>query len=88
MASSRLTIDTTPQVEQLHIERWREMSAGEKSSLVSGLTAAADDLTLAGVRHRHPHASPREHFLRLALITLGRDLPRRAYPEIDELGIV
>jgi hypothetical protein len=88
MASSRLAIDTTLQVERFQIERWREMTPGEKAALVSGLTIAAYDLALAGVRHRHPDASAREQFLRLAVITLGPDLARRAYPEIDELGIV
>ena len=32
---------------------------------------------------RHPNASPREHFLRLALITLGPELASGAYPEIS-----
>jgi hypothetical protein len=30
---------------------------------------------------------PDEHFLRLAIVTLGRDLARRAYPEIDALDL-
>ena len=58
------------------------MSAAEKAALVSGLTRAVWDLALAGVRHRHPDASPREQFLRLALVTLGPDLARKVYPEI------
>jgi hypothetical protein len=37
------------------------------------------------VRSRYPDASPREQFLRLAIVTLGFDLARRAYPEIDTL---
>jgi len=43
------------------------------------------DLALAGVRQRHPDASPREQRLRLAVITLGLDLARRAFPEIAAL---
>jgi hypothetical protein len=38
---------------------------------------------MAGIRLRHPDASPREQFLRLALVTLGHDLARRAYPDLD-----
>jgi len=29
------------------------------------------DLPRAGIRHRYPNASPREQFLRLAILTLG-----------------
>lgn len=49
------------------------------------MTQAAYDLALAGVRARFPDASPHEHFLRLALITLGPDLAQQAYPEIAAL---
>ena len=58
------------------------MSAAEKAAIVTGLTQAAYALALAGVRRRHPGASPREQFLLLAIVTLGPDLARKAYPEI------
>jgi hypothetical protein len=76
------SLDTAPDIERMQIERWRQMPAAEKAAMVSGLTQAVYDLALAGVRHRHPDASPHEQFLRLAVITLGPDLARRAYPEI------
>jgi hypothetical protein len=63
------------------------MSPEEKAAVVSGLTKAAYELALAGVRQRHPEATAREQFLRLAIVTLGRDLARKAYPEIDILGL-
>ena len=78
-----LNLDTPQDIEHRQIEQWRRMSAAERAGLVSGLTAMAYELALAGVRHRYPTASPREQFLRLAIVTLGRDLARRAYPEID-----
>jgi hypothetical protein len=81
-----LALDTAPEIERRQIERWRAMSAAEKAAIVSGLTAAAYDLALAGVRQRYPDASTREQFLRLAVVTLGRDLARLAYPEVDELS--
>ena len=77
-----LSLDTSPEIERLQIERWRHMSPAQKAAVVSGLTQAVHDLALAGVRLRHPQASAREQFLRLSLITLGVDLARRAYPEI------
>ena len=63
------------------------MSPADKAAIVSGLTQAAYDLAAAGVRHRYPHASPREHFLRLAIVTLGQALAEKAYPEIQQLGL-
>lgn len=77
-----LSLDTSPEIERLQIERWREMSPAQKAAIVSGLTQAVYDLALAGIRIRHPDASAREQFLRLAVITLGPDLARQAYPEI------
>jgi len=77
-----LSQDTAPDAERLQIERWRRMSAAEKAAIVSGLTQAVYDLALAGVRLRYSNASPREQFLRLALITLGPDLARQVYAEI------
>jgi hypothetical protein len=61
------------------------MSAADKAAIVSGLTVASFELALAGVRRRYPDASPREHFLRLAIVSLGRDVARQVYPEIDDL---
>ena len=82
MLPKPLSLDTSAVIERLQIERWRHMSAAEKAAIVSGLTQAVYDLALAGVRHRYPDASPREQFLRLAIVTLGPDLAPRAYPEI------
>ena len=80
-----LAADTSPEIERLQIERWRAMSAADKAAIVSGLTVATYTLALAGVRRRYPDASPREHFLRLAIVSLGRDVARQVYPEIDDL---
>ena len=73
--------DTSLEVERLQIEGWRRMSAAEKAALVTGLTHAAYTMALAGVRHRHPGASPREQFLHLAIATLGPRLACAAYPD-------
>jgi hypothetical protein len=63
------------------------MSPEQKAAIISGLTISAYELALAGVRQRHPHASRREQFLRLAMVTLGPDLARKAYPDIDVLDL-
>jgi hypothetical protein len=87
MPPARLAADTAPEFERLQIERWRQMSPAEKAAIVSGLTNAAYAMSLAGVRHRHPAATPHEQFLRLAIITLGLDLAVCAYPEIADLDL-
>jgi hypothetical protein len=83
-----LSLDTSPEIERMQIDRWRQMSPAEKGAIVAGLTQAVYDLSLAGIRLRYPGASPREQFLRLALITLGPDLARRAYPEIGATNLL
>jgi hypothetical protein len=83
-----LSLDTSPEIERMQIDRWRQMSPAEKAAIVSGLTQAVYDLALAGTRLRYPGAPPREQFLRLALVTLGPDLARRAYPEIGATNLL
>lgn len=81
-----LSLDTAPEVECLQVEGWRRMSPAEKAALVSGLSRAVDAMAWAGARHRHPGASERELFLRVAIARLGRDLAVEAYP--DAAGLV
>ena len=45
----------------------------------------AQELSLLGIRRRHPHASERECLLRLAVMKLGRELAGGAYPEVTAL---
>jgi hypothetical protein len=76
-----LAFDTPLEVERRQIEAWRRMTPAQKAATVTGLTKAAYALTWAGVRHRHPDASERELFLRVAIVTLGPDLACAAYPD-------
>jgi hypothetical protein len=85
--SGILSADTDATSERRQIERWRAMSPAEKLALVTELNAAVDTLAMAGIRLRHPGASDREQFLRLACIKLGRDLAKRVYPEIEQLDV-
>ena len=80
-----LARDTAVEVERQQIERWRAMSSADKAALISGLTNATFVLARAGLRHRYPGASARELFLRLAVVTLGRDLAERAFPDARSL---
>lgn len=80
-----LADDTPLEIEARQIEAWRTMSAAQKAFLVTSSSRAADDMARAGIRARFPGASERERFLRLAILKLGKELARQAYPEIDQL---
>jgi hypothetical protein len=82
-----LSPDTTLDAERVQIERWRAMSPAEKLGLVSSMTRTVSAMAMAGLRERHPDASPREIFLRFAMLHLGVELARKAYPEITTLGL-
>ena len=49
-----LSDNTAPELEQLQVSRWREMSSTEKARLITALCQAADTLALAGIRQRFP----------------------------------
>jgi hypothetical protein len=85
-ARARLTLDTTLDAEQLQIARWRAMSSVDKAKLVAAAATSVRQLSLAGIRGRHPAETERERLLRYAVITLGSPLAYRAYPEAEALG--
>lgn len=80
-----LAADTTADIEQRQVDSWRRLSPVERLRLVSDTTRAVMNLSLAGIRRRHPQAAERECFLRLAAILLGVDTARRVYPEAAQL---
>jgi hypothetical protein len=57
------------------------MSSLQKAELVERATADVVTLARAGIRQRHPDASERECFIRLAAIQLGPSLVRDVYPD-------
>jgi hypothetical protein len=85
VSPTRFSVDTSGEIERLQIEAWRRMTPAEKAAIVTGLTQAALDLARAGILDRHPSASAREQFLRLAIVTLGLELARKAYPDVATL---
>lgn len=80
-----LAADTTSDIEQRQVDSWRHLPPSEKMRVVSYTTRAVMNLSLAGIRSRHPQASERECFLRLAAILLGVDTARRIYPDAAQL---
>jgi hypothetical protein len=80
-----LAADTTADIERRQVESWQRLSPIGRLQLVSDTTRAVMNLSLAGIHRRHPQASERECFLRLAAILLGVDTARRVYPEAAQL---
>jgi hypothetical protein len=83
--SAVLASDTCREAERIQIELWRRMSPLDKARTVSEISRAVQELSLAGIRQRHPGASERECMLRLAVLKLGRTLAFQAYPEAAAL---
>ena len=74
-----LARDTSPEAEEELLARLRAMAPWEKMALMSGLIRSAEELSLAGLRARHPEASEEELFLRLAALRLDRATMLRVY---------
>jgi len=55
------------------------MAPAEKLALVSAMTRTAQELSLAGIRARHPDATDDELRLRLAALRLPRELMIRLF---------
>ena len=72
-------MDTTPDIEAILFQRYREMPAWQKMSLLADLNRSARELALSGLRRRHPNATPEELKRRLADMILGEELAAKAY---------
>jgi hypothetical protein len=83
--SAILSQDTSADVERLQIEAWRRMSPLEKAGIMSQATRDALTLALSGIQQRHPGASARECFIRLAALQLGPTLVRQVYPDASRI---
>ncbi len=74
-----MNLDTTPEIESILFKMWRETPAWRKLELMEGLNRSARQLSLIGLKQRHPNASSEELRRRLADIILGTDLAARVY---------
>lgn len=71
--------DTSDAAQQVVDRRYAAMSMAEKVALLRAVTLAANQMSLTGLRLRHPEASEGELLLRLARLRLGDDLVERVY---------
>lgn len=76
-----LAEDTPLEIEEVQLALWRKMTPQDKMRLISGICQAVNEAAREGLRRRHPHASDRELFLRMALLRLGHELAVEAFPD-------
>ena len=79
-------LDTSDQAWQAQVDRWRAMTPDEKAQLAMALYHSTIEMMEAGIATRYPQASPRERFLRRAMLTLGRELAVQVYPDAADLA--
>ena len=82
-----LSADTSPDIENMRIERLRQMHLWRKMALMAEMSQTVRTLAMAGLRQRHPDDTPAQRRRRLADLLLGPELAARVYgplPEKDE----
>ena len=71
--------DTDPKTEKVWLEMLRAAPPAKKCAMITALHQAAEELALAGLRRRYPHADERELKLRLGALRLGRETMIRVF---------
>ena len=71
--------DTAPETEVILFNMWRDTPAWRKLQMMEGLNRSARQLSLVGLKQRHPNASPEELQRRFAHMVLGPELATRVY---------
>jgi len=79
-----LSADTSPDIENIQIERLRQMPPWRKLALVCEMNQTVRALALAGLRQRYPHDTPAQRQRRLADLLLGPELATRVYGLLPE----
>ncbi len=69
--------DTSYWAEKIQFDYWRSLEPWQKMRIVSQACAFLNDVTLAGLRLRHPNANHRELELRAAIQKYGREFLER-----------
>lgn len=75
----RLFADTTPEAEEVLIKLLRDAPPSRKIEMVCELNQMVRQLTIAGLRERHPNADEEEIRRRLADMLLGKELAEEVY---------
>ena len=76
--------DTSPEASRVLAEIYRKMPAWRKLQLVEDANRTARELTMAGLRSRHPEESDDRLWRRYLELTLGEELTRKVYGPASE----
>ena len=71
--------DTSPKIQKILIQGYRQMSPSQKLTRVQELTQTVQQLALARIRQQYGALSEREQRLRLAALWLDRDTMQRVF---------
>lgn len=77
--------DTTYAIERMLVQAWQAMPASEKARRLVESCRALEQLALAGLRLRYPHAGDAQLRRRAATMRLGAELAQDVYGP-DPLG--
>lgn len=75
------SLDTTPGAAAVQTAIYRRMSPAQRCELAARMSASAREITLAGIRARHPSYDDQAARFALFRLLLGDVLFRRAYPD-------
>ncbi len=77
--------DTSPEAERVLIELLRQAPPWRRMQLADRMSSTVRQLCLAGIRIRHPNASPADVRRRFADVHLGAELAAKVYgpPPVD-----
>jgi hypothetical protein len=76
--------DTSPAAQRILIDRLRPLAAWRKLKMVADMNATVRQLAMAGLRQRHPGASPDELRRLMADLLLGADLAAQVYGPLGD----
>ena len=71
--------DTSPEVDELMFQLWRQATPAQKLHKVFAIGNMVNELVRGELRRRYPDATPREIELRLASRNLDRETMIRAF---------
>jgi hypothetical protein len=74
-------LDTAPEAYRRQRDIYLKMGGAARAAIAFQLSETVRNLTMAGIRRRHPGYTSEEVRLAWARLTLGDDLYRAAWPE-------
>lgn len=77
--------DTSPEAQQVHDALMRDLGGPRRVEMVVAMTAAAEAVTRAGIRARHPDDTEDQVRLTAWRLRWGDELFRRALPDAPVL---